>query len=156
MSEQKRYVVGFMFDYNRDVVVLIKKNRPEWQAGLLNGVGGKIEPGEYAENAMAREFMEETGVQTKETDWDLFCIMQSENAKIYCYRCYSGIHTFATKTITDEHIGIYDWRLLNNTPSHYMDSHSLRLKTVPNLMWLVPMAAYDRKIYSEVQFAKFQ
>ncbi len=38
----KLYVVGFMFTEDEKQVVLIEKKRPEWQAGKLNGVGGKI------------------------------------------------------------------------------------------------------------------
>jgi len=36
----KRYVLGFCFGPSLTTVVLIKKNRPAWQAGRLNGVGG--------------------------------------------------------------------------------------------------------------------
>ncbi len=42
----KGYVLGFAFDEDYEWVALIKKNRPQWQAGKLNGVGGKIEPNE--------------------------------------------------------------------------------------------------------------
>ena len=41
----ERMVVGFAFTEDRRSVILIRKNRPEWQAGRLNGVGGHIEPG---------------------------------------------------------------------------------------------------------------
>ena len=58
----KRYVVGFLLNYDRTQVVLIRKNRPAWQAGHLNGVGGKIEMGETPIEAMTREFEEETGL----------------------------------------------------------------------------------------------
>lgn len=43
------------------LVLLIRKLRPAWQAGRLNGVGGKVEFGESPDEAMAREFREETG-----------------------------------------------------------------------------------------------
>jgi 8-oxo-dGTP diphosphatase len=54
------YVVGFQFNNAGDRVALIKKGRPEWQAGLWNGIGGGVERGESAEQAMEREFQEET------------------------------------------------------------------------------------------------
>ena len=44
------------------IVVLTHKNRPAWQAGKLNGVGGKIELLESPVAAMVREF--ELGLAT--------------------------------------------------------------------------------------------
>lgn len=55
-----RLVVGFVFRGKE--VVLILKNRPDWQAGRLNGVGGRVEAGESPKEAMVREFKEETGL----------------------------------------------------------------------------------------------
>jgi len=55
-----RYVVGFLFSEDQSRVLLVWKNRPAWQNGKLNGVGGKIEAGETPLQAMEREFKEET------------------------------------------------------------------------------------------------
>ena len=63
----KLYVVGFL--HYKDEVVLLRKSRPPMLAGKLNGIGGKIEPGEHAVDAMVREFAEETGLQTSERGW---------------------------------------------------------------------------------------
>ena len=52
----KRYVLGFAFDPRMDRVMLIKKTRPAWQAGRLNGIGGHIEQDELSCEAMRREF----------------------------------------------------------------------------------------------------
>lgn len=69
----KSAVCGFMFDKRtQELVALIRKKRPDWQAGKVNGVGGKIERGEKAHAAMVREFQEETGVKTAATAWELF------------------------------------------------------------------------------------
>jgi NUDIX domain len=57
----KRYVLGFCFSPSMRSVVLVKKVRPSWQAGYLNGVGGKVEHLESFEDAMQREFSEEAG-----------------------------------------------------------------------------------------------
>ena len=38
-----KYVVGFAFNKEKTKVLLIKKTKPDWQAGQLNGIGGKIE-----------------------------------------------------------------------------------------------------------------
>ena len=61
MPPKKTYVAGFLFSPDRSRVLLIRKNRPAWQAGKLNGLGGKIEPGETPPQAMRREFREEQG-----------------------------------------------------------------------------------------------
>jgi hypothetical protein len=55
-----RYVLGFVFSEDSSRVLLVWKNRPAWQAGKLNGIGGKIEAGETPLQAMQREFREET------------------------------------------------------------------------------------------------
>lgn len=69
-ADTRRYVVGFMFDFALERVALIRKNKPAWQAGLLNGIGGKIEPNETAQEAMRRECIEEVGM---DTDWHFYC-----------------------------------------------------------------------------------
>jgi 8-oxo-dGTP diphosphatase len=46
MPPMQTYACGFLFSLDRTRVLLIRKRRPAWQAGRLNGVGGKIEPGE--------------------------------------------------------------------------------------------------------------
>lgn len=62
------YVVGFAFDQHGSVA-LIHKERPSWQKGRWNGLGGHIEEGETGSEAMAREFLEETGMSTAPSDW---------------------------------------------------------------------------------------
>lgn len=57
----RNYVLGFVFSPDLREVYLIRKNRPEWQRGLLNGIGGKIEQGETDAAAMHREAFEESG-----------------------------------------------------------------------------------------------
>ena len=41
------YVLGFAFSKSGQMVLLIWKNKPEWQRGKMNGIGGKIELGEH-------------------------------------------------------------------------------------------------------------
>lgn len=68
-------VCGFAFSADRHQVALVRKLRPAFQAGLLNGIGGKIEPGERPVSAMVREFREETGYLTKPRDWQRFLVL---------------------------------------------------------------------------------
>ena len=72
------YVCGFAYAPRSTVVastthvLLLRKSKPAWQAGKLNGVGGKVEIGETASHAMVREFFEETGIQSQMADWAVF------------------------------------------------------------------------------------
>ena len=113
-------------------MALIKKNRPAWQAGKLNGIGGQIET--YDENpdmAMVREFKEETGVN--QPSWYLFAEYSGYDFHDFV------IHIFCQKgdlsqleTVTDEEIKIVE-----------VDSIRRRnedCKVINNLYWLIPLA----------------
>lgn len=76
----KRYVVGFLFDESLTSVVLLKKNRPDWQKGFLNGFGGKIEDNESPWQAMHRESIEEIG--TTPSAWLYFASMQNAESEV--------------------------------------------------------------------------
>ena len=78
-----KYVAGFLFNPTMDSVVLVKKNRPEWQKGFYNGVGGHIEQGENPFDAMTREFEEETGVLIP--DWRNYCEIDGEDWVCYFF-----------------------------------------------------------------------
>jgi 8-oxo-dGTP diphosphatase len=73
----KHYVVGFVFDYDLNHVLLLKKTHPEWQKGKYNGVGGLVEHDEDAPYAMWRECLEECNLDIAPDGWchvvDLKC-----------------------------------------------------------------------------------
>lgn len=75
------YVAGFLFSEDLTHVMLIKKEKPDWQKGLYNAVGGKIEKNETALQAINREVLEETGVTG--IDWKLSTILSSEEKEEY-------------------------------------------------------------------------
>lgn len=122
------YVCGFAFNLDAGLVALIRKTKPTWQAGRLNGIGGHVEPGENPDEAMEREFEEEAGVRV--TSWDHFLVLMdgSDRWNVHFYRAFDApIHQVCSKT--DEHVGLYT---MINMP---------RNKVVPNLRWLLPLAA---------------
>jgi 8-oxo-dGTP diphosphatase len=139
----KEYVVGFMFDDYGERVILIRKNRPEWQAGKANGVGGKVEPGEMPMAAMIREFREETGVETTSSDWENFAVMRGRDFEIAFYRGFNSKYFSAATTTTDEWIiKAFIWNLDNTAEVH----------PVPNVKWLVPMALTKNLRYAELTY----
>ncbi len=119
-----KYVIGFVYDSDR--VVLVRKNRPDWQKGLLNGVGGHIEQDEPPMVAMEREFLEEAGVRNQV--WHEFCVMNYPDAIVYCFTSLWGLRTI--NSLTDEKVGWFNISDLNTSISYL---------TIPNLIWLVPM-----------------
>lgn len=130
------YVVGFLVAPETDEVLLIRKNRPAWQAGLLNGPGGHVEPGESAMDAMRREFWEEAGLEAPW--WTKMLLMHLPAADIWFFRwrCAPSFLRQA-ESRTDEPVEV--WRIA--------DLLQPGAPIVPNLRWLLPLAAYQDDRY---------
>lgn len=129
------YVLGFLFNRDMTEVALILKTKPEWQAGKLNGIGGKVELGELPHYAMAREFYEETGLCTDPAAWARCLTMQRAGQWIVrVYRNQSsepslrGLLRTTPDPRTGEQVEIAD---VGNLPPH----------TISNVPWLVAMLA---------------
>lgn len=131
------YVNGFLFspDYKR--IVLIRKNRPAFQIGKLNGIGGRIEQGETPIDAMKREFMEEAGLEID--NWHNFSKMEGEEWVVYMYVSSSDEYTKAYSK-TDEEVEI-----------HYVFDIA-NLDVIPNLKWLIPMSIDTDNIYTNINY----
>ena len=63
MRRINRYVLGFAFTEEATSVLLVRKNRPDWQKGKLNGIGGKIKIRETPIAAINREAFEGAGIK---------------------------------------------------------------------------------------------
>lgn len=141
------YVTGFLFNYDCTEALLIKKTKPQWQAGLLNGVGGKIEPGENASQAMVREFQEEAGVLIGEMYWTQFAIITDPH-EYNCYFFYtvdvSGVWFEEAKTQTEEELVRYPMQQFN----------CFATDKILNLGWLIPLALHSAFVtrYGNVHF----
>lgn len=125
----KEFCLGFAFptvELSREEVVLIRKEKPDFQKGKLNGIGGKVENGETGVGAMVREFREETGVDTLAEEWKHVCTFIIEDCHIHVFtsnHCRFG----ACRTMEEEQIMI---RQVSSLWSYYK---------MENLGWLVPM-----------------
>jgi 8-oxo-dGTP diphosphatase len=111
---EERYCCGFVTDECRIRVLLIQKNRPDWQAGKLNGIGGHVEEGETDREAMSREFQEEAGVCVDKHRWNDLAVARifdpinrSPLQRISFFYFASNQVFQAARTRTDEEVGRY-------------------------------------------------
>jgi 8-oxo-dGTP diphosphatase len=133
-SATMNYVAGFLIDpFNR--LLLVEKQKPDWQAGRLNGIGGKIEFAEEPMDAMIREWREETGDDF--TDWYEFCKLDASD--------HAVVHFFKGRTVVPHHA-----RLIKQDKNDVgerllcIDTDMVhRHRTIPNLLWLIPLAFCD-------------
>ncbi len=135
------YCVGFLFDeryHPIEEVLLIRKLKPQWQAGRLNGIGGHLEKDETSLQAMCREFKEETGAEFN--NWDLVCILEGEDFILNVFRGFTFSVILYILTLREQgfktpegDIGIYKVSEVNE------------LGGLPNLNWLIPMCLHTEK-----------
>lgn len=111
--------VGFFFSEDEKQIVLIRKNRPQWQKDCLNGIGGKIEGEETPLECMKREFLEETSLSVE--DWIEVGKITAKDAEINIFTCKGDVSQ--CKTVTDEEVLIVEvanlsnYKLISNLPT---------------------------------------
>jgi 8-oxo-dGTP diphosphatase len=123
------YVVGFAFDPVLEYVALIKKNRPAWQAGKLNGIGGHVEKNESFIDAMVREYKEETDVVTTDDQWKPVATLWGKDFEVKVYYAV-GEELLSIKSMTDEIVGVYEvYDIVNR----------YNFNTISNLPWIISL-----------------
>lgn len=139
-----RYVLGLLFRDNCTSLILIRKDKPRWQSGLLNGIGGKIESNETELQAMIREFKEETGVDTAKSGWSQFCEMSGDGFIVYCFKARDSDAWEKASTVESELI-----------EKHHPDELN-KQDCISNLLWLVEMALdenYGKQFFATVRYS---
>ena len=126
---EAKYVAGFLFSEDGTNVALIHKVKPDWQKGLFNAIGGKIEDGENRAFAMSREFEEETGVAIAPERWREYCQLTDRRNYIVSF-----FFTFSTYG----ELGLI--RQIEEEVPHVWPVCDLPKSVIPNLRWLIPMA----------------
>ena len=105
----------------------MKKNRPDWQKGKLNGIGGHIDEGESNIECIVREAEEETGLTTSPSDWKHAATLGGPDWNMDVFSLVCRGNEADVKTCTDEKVSWYDIECL---PSN----------VITNVRWLVPLA----------------
>lgn len=121
------FTLGLIFNSTMDKVLLMHKNRPDWQRGRVNGVGGTIEPNETSAACIVREVEEETTLATSEVDWKFVANLSGHHWSMDVYALvHKGSENDIT-TCTDERV---EWFDVVDLPENILS----------NLSWLVPLA----------------
>lgn len=122
-----RASLGFIFTPDFKQVLLIRKRHPEWQAGKVNGIGGKCEGDESTVECMARELKEEAGLDIAVTDWIFVTSLEWQQWYVETYSCVYGGDVHSIRTMTDEEV---EWFPVTALPNN----------VISNLRWLIPLA----------------
>lgn len=121
-------------------ILLIKKERPDWQKGKLNLIGGHVENGESYIEAAYREVFEETGLDIKKEPYpyeaiNFVGIITGSGYKVAVF--YGEVPEWSVekvKTKTDEEV---KW-----VPKHRLTTTNL----MPNLYLMIPLIE-DNKLF---------
>jgi 8-oxo-dGTP diphosphatase len=120
-------------------VALIRKSHPAWQAGKLNGVGGKIEidAGETPMTAMVREFQEETGRRL--VGWREAVKLTGTDYRVHFFVAFTELATLAALRGSDDE------------PIEVLNVKSALAHTdlIPNLRWIIPLCLDPSNVYAE-------
>jgi 8-oxo-dGTP diphosphatase len=125
-----RFVNGFLFSPGLEYVALIKKTHgPLGTIGKWNGIGGKVEPGESAHEAMAREFLEEAGVGFASGSWRHYASVSDGDSQWHCdFFELRSKWIENIRTLTDEEVRIHSMSELPRDLSNFT-------------RWALPLAA---------------
>jgi 8-oxo-dGTP pyrophosphatase MutT (NUDIX family) len=112
----REYVVSFLFQPDYKKVWLIQKEKPEWQKGYLNGIGGKVEPGESFKEAALRELKEEAGLELdlEYSAYDKFVNVGSMEGRDFKVGIFAGTTYKTLKTMETEEVVLVDVSSIKN------------------------------------------
>ena len=128
----------------KDNKILLGEKKRGFAKGTLNGIGGKVDPGETIEQAMVRECEEEIGAtptdytQVGRINFDLWYKGEHAKMEMYIYKCFS----FTGEIKETEEI-IPNWFDLNKVPFERM--------LEDDLLW-IPDVLQCKKIIGKVNF----
>jgi len=120
------YTLGFFFNPTMTKVLMLRKMRPDWQRGKLNGFGGHIEENETPDACIDREFKEEIKYHS-EVKWTGYATIKGETFEVFCFAGIGNIE--AATSLTDEIVEVVD-----------VEKLSRNSWVIENIPWLVELA----------------
>lgn len=128
----KEYVVIFASispEIEQREVLLVLKDRPEWQKGKLNLPGGKIEEGESPVAAAVRELKEETGLDPIGVEPKIMGTIKGQQSLIYSVNIRVPFYTKLSPREGETEVpNWYFWSFIKNDE-----------RLMPNLRITIPL-----------------
>lgn len=128
------YTLGFAFSKDLSRLLLLKKNHPGWQSGLLNGIGGKVNSDSLSASSIELQAKNQLGI--KLINWKR--VAWIEKLKKTTLNDYSYIiHIFAIAS--DK---IFEAKSDTEVIHRVAPMHPIWFeeKVVPDLRYLIPMS----------------
>ena len=119
--------LGFIFTPDFSQVLLITKNRPDWQVGKINGLGGKCEEGETFKACISREVQEEANILISPRKWKEVASLNWQKWQVKVFTTVWPNSLDQISTTTDEKV---EWFEVERLPTNVMS----------NLRWLIPLS----------------
>ena len=107
------YVVGIVTDGSK--ILLLRKNNPDWQKGLYNGVGGKVNLDETPLEAIIRECQKEVGLEISNWNQIETIPLQSGVDLTYFFAVIEEEELKKAQSLQDERVEFFD---IDNLPKN--------------------------------------
>ena len=119
-----RVVVGIITD-NEEILLLLKKNNPDWQKGLYNGIGGKVELNTTPLETIIKKCQEELGVNI--SNWiELDSEISSSGIEIvYFLTTLNEGEIKKLQSQTDERAELFS---INNLPTNILQDLEIQIE----------------------------
>lgn len=130
---KKLYTVGLVFTPDLEQVLLMHKEKPDWQVGFLNGMGGKVEDGESVVECITRECLEETCLSIPVDDWVQFATIINDGGRspdLAQIEFFTAIYSSQTSDAKKGDYEEVEWFSVADLPNNCMQ----------NLYFMIPMA----------------
>lgn len=109
------YVVGIVTDGSK--ILLLRKNNPDWQKGLYNGVGGKVDLDETPFEAIIRECQKEVGLEISNWSEIETIPLQSGVDLTYFFAVIEEEKLKKAQSLQDERVEFFD---IDNLPKNIL------------------------------------
>ncbi|RBQ30414.1 NUDIX domain-containing protein [Arcobacter sp. FW59] len=120
-----RYVVGIITDGKK--VLLLKKNNPDWQKGLYNAVGGKVELESTPLQTIIKDCKDKIGldiVNWKEVD---SVLLPNGIDLTYFFAILEENDINKAQSLTDERVELFD---INNLPKNILQDLKMQINKI--------------------------